>query len=164
MAHRDGSWQSVSLQVLCRNKRWLDCSSLQLDGSHTPANNGGAAVGYQGCKKARTTTALFLADNQGQPFACATPQAGNHHDSFRLAALFEELCMLLETAGISVSALFLNADSVFDTTALRWACATRDIEANIAHNRHATEWQTDDDTFFDPELYRQRAIIEYANA
>ena len=72
--------------------------------------------------------------------------------------------MLLEAAGIAVEGLFLNADSAFDTTALRQACAARSIEANIARNRRATEWQTDDDTFFDPELYRRRAVIEHANA
>ena len=145
-----------------RNKRWLDCSGVQLDGSHTPAKNGGAAVGYQGRKKARTTTALFLADNQGQPLACATPQAGNPHDSFQLAALFEELCVLLEAAGIAVAGLFLNADSASDTNECQ-ACATRHIEANIARNRRATDWQTDDGTFFDPELYRLRAVVEHAN-
>jgi len=121
-------------------------------------------VGYQGRKKARTTTALFLADNQGQPLACATPQAGNHPDSFQLAALFEELCMRLEAAGIAVAGLFLSADSAFDTNELRQICATRNIEANIARNRRATDWQTDDDTFFDPELYRRRAVVEHANA
>ena len=161
---KDGSWKTVWLNVLRLNKRWLDCSSVQLDGSHTPAKNGGAAVGYQGRKKARTTNTLFLADNQGQPLACASPQAGNHHDSFRLAALFEEMCVLLESAGIPVAGLFLNADSAFDTSALRQACAARDIEANIARNRRATEWQTDNDTFFDSELYRRRAVVEHANA
>lgn len=161
---KDGSWKKAWLNVLRLHKHWLDCSSVQLDGSHTPAKNGGAAIGYQGRKKARTTTALFLTDNQGQPLACATPQAGNHHDSFRLAALFEELCVLLEAAGIAVAGLFLNADSAFDTTELRQACAARHIEANIAHNRRATDWQTDDDTFFDPELYRRRVVVEHANA
>lgn len=161
---KEGSWKTMWLNVLRHNKHLLDCSSVQLDGSHTPAKNGGAAVGYQGRKKARTTTALFLADNQGQPLACATPQAGNHHDSYRLAVLFEELCVLLEAAGIPVAGLFLNADSAFDTSELRQACAARGIEANIARNRRATDWQTADDTFFDPELYRRRAVVEHANA
>ena len=159
-----GSWQTVWPSVLRRNKRWLDYSSVQLDGRHTPAKNGGAAVGYQGRKKARTTTVQFLADNQGQPLACATPQAGNHHDSFQLAALFEELCVLLEAAGIAVAGLFLNSDSAFDTNKLRQTCAARDIEVNIARNRRATDWQTGDGTFFDPELYRRRAVVEHANA
>ena len=47
---------------------------------------------------------------------------------------------------------------------MRQACAARDIEANIARNRCATGWQTDDETFFDPELYRRRAVVEHANA
>jgi hypothetical protein len=38
----------------------LDLASVQLEGSHTPAKNGGAAVGYQGRKVACTTNALFL--------------------------------------------------------------------------------------------------------
>ena len=160
---KDGSWKTMWLNVLRRNKHWLDCSSVQLDGSHMPAKNGGAAVGYQGRKEARTTTALFLADNQGQPLACTTPQAGNHHDSFQLAALFEERCVLLEAAGIAVAGLFLNADSAFDTNELRQICATRYIEANIARNRRTTDRQTDDDTFFDPKLYRRRAVVEHAN-
>jgi hypothetical protein len=168
---KDGSWGTVWLNVLRRNKRGLDCSSGQLDGRHTPAKNGGTAVGYQGRKKARTTTALFLADNQGQPLACATPQAGNHPDSFRLAALFEELCVLLEAAGIALAGLFLNADSAFDTTELRQACAARHIEANSARNRRTTDWQSDDNTFFDPRTLpppsrrrtRQRLARQFQN-
>ena len=66
-------------------------------------------------QKARTTTTLFLADNKGQALACATPQAGDHHDSFRLSISFEELCILLEAAGIAVAGLFLKADSTFYT-------------------------------------------------
>ena len=161
---KDGSWQAVWLNALRLNKANLDCSSVQLDGSHTPAKNGGEAVGYQGRKKARTTTALFLADNRGQPLACASPQAGNHHDSYRLKELFGELCALLEAAGIPVAGLFLNADKAFDATELRQECAARDIEANIPRKRRATDWQTDDDTFFDPELYRRRVVVEHANA
>ncbi|GAB3793536.1 hypothetical protein GCM10028819_05360 [Spirosoma humi] len=75
---KDGSWKQVWLNVLRLNRRFLDLSSLQLDGSHTPAKNGGQAVGYQGRKATKTTTSLFLADNKGLMLACATPQAGNH--------------------------------------------------------------------------------------
>ena len=72
--------------------------------------------------------------------------------------------MLLEAAGIAVAGLFLNTDSASDITELRQACAARAIEANIARNRRATDWQTDDDTFFDPELCRRRTVVEHANA
>ena len=69
----------------------------------------GEAVGYQARKKARTTTALFLADNRGQPLACASPQAGNHHESHLLNALFGEICAFPKAAGIPVAGLFLSS-------------------------------------------------------
>jgi len=150
--------------LLRENGAHLDCFSGQLDGSHIPARNGGAAVGYQGRKKARTTTALFLADNRGQSLACARPQAGNHHDTHRLNALFGEICASLEAATIPVAGLFLDADKAFDTKAFRQEYARRGIEANIPRNRRAADWQTDDDTPFDPELYRRRVVVEHANA
>ena len=114
--------------------------------------------------KARTTTALFLTDNRGQPLACASPQAGNHHDPHLLNALFGEICASLEAATIPVAGLFLNADKAFDTKNFRQECARRDIEANIPRNRRAADWQTDDDTPFDPQLYARRVVVEHANA
>ncbi|WP_245897284.1 transposase [Hymenobacter nivis] len=161
---KDGSWQRMWLHLLRQNKAYLDCSSVQPDGSHTPAKNGGAAIGYQARKRARTTTVLFLADNQGQPLACATPQANNHHDSYHLSELFTELCTLLEAADIPLKDLSINADSTFDTQAFRQACAECDIGANIARNQRVADWQTNDGTFFDPELYRRRTVVEHANA
>ena len=128
------SWQGVyynfhawSKQEACRqlwlmllrlHRRLLDLSSIQLDGSHTLAKKGRAAVGYQGRKAARTTNALFLADNQDQPLALATPQVGPHHDTFQLVDVFAELCTLLEAAGLQVNGLFLNADKAFDVSSL----------------------------------------------
>ncbi len=44
------------------------------------AKRGGEAVAYQGRKAAKTTNLLFLADNQGQMLACASPQEGKHND------------------------------------------------------------------------------------
>ncbi|MGI4761761.1 MAG: hypothetical protein ACRYF0_13720 [Janthinobacterium lividum] len=70
----------------------LDLASMQLDSRHTPAKNGGAAVGYQSRKAARTTNALFLFDNQGQPLAVATTKADQHHDTFQLDTVFNECC------------------------------------------------------------------------
>ena len=106
---------------------------------------------------------LFLTDNRGQPLACASPQAGNHHDTHRLNALFGEICVFLEAAGIPVADLFLNADKAFDTNGFRQEYAQRDSEANIPRNLRAADWQTDD-PFFDPERYRRRVVVEHANA
>lgn len=115
-------------------------------------------------KAARTTNALFMADNMGQPLAVATPQAGNHHDTFALEHVFAELCDLLEQPQLHLAGLFLNANKDFDVSSLRQACARRGIEANIPRNRRSTDWQTDDDTPLDPELYRRRLVIEQMNA
>ena len=43
---KDGSWKKLWVQLLQLHRRRLDLSSIQLDGSHTLANNGGAAIGY----------------------------------------------------------------------------------------------------------------------
>ena len=150
---KDGSWQAVWLHLLRENGTHLDCCSVQLDGSHTPAKKGGEAVGYQARKKARTTTALFLSDNRGQPLACASPQAGNHHDTHQLNALFDEICASLEAATIPVAGLFLNADKAFDTKDFRQECFRRDIEANIPRNRRPADWQTAADQYL--HVYRQ---------
>ena len=74
---KQGAWKNWWLTSLRLHRRTLDLSSVQLDGSHTLAKNGGAAIGYQGRKAGRTTNALFLADLQGLPLIIATPKVGN---------------------------------------------------------------------------------------
>lgn len=161
---RDGSWKKLWLTLLRLHKSRLDLSSMQLDGSHTRTHNGGAAIGYQGRKAARTTNLLLLADNRGQPLACATPQAGNHHDVFDVEARFDELCELVQAAQIRLEGLFMNADSGFDARALRAACFRRGIEANIAPNPRSAPGQDRANYYFDDELYRQRTAVERTNA
>jgi hypothetical protein len=43
----------------------IDLSCASLDGSQTPAKNGGEAIGYQGRKACKTTNSLFICDNKG---------------------------------------------------------------------------------------------------
>lgn len=160
---KDGSWTKVWIAILAAHKDKLDLSSMQLDGSHTPCKKGGEAVGYQGRKKLKTTNSLFLADNQGQMLACASPQAGGHHDLFNIETLFEELCGILSKAGINLKGLFLNADAGFDSQALRNLCKGKEIEANIAPNSR-NGVQSDLYQYFDEELYKCRTVIEHANA
>ena len=71
---KDGSWQRVWAQCVAR-KRGPPRLFQRPAGRqpHAHQKRGGGAVGYQGRKKARTTTALFLTDNRGQPLACASP-------------------------------------------------------------------------------------------
>ena len=161
---KDGTWQKLWLTLLRAHRRRLDLSSIQLDGSHTLAKNGGAAIGYQGRKAGRTTNLLFLADCTGQPLACASPQAGNHHDLFDIETSFGELCQMLEEAHISLEGLFLNADSGFDAKVLRDECFRRGIEANIALNPRSRKSPAAEELYLDTELYRERTAIERTNA
>lgn len=161
---KNGCWQRVWVELLRANRMHLDLSSIQLDGSHTPAKNGGEAVGYQGRKSAKTTNSLFLADNSGIPLAIASPQEGQHHDLFEIQTLFAELCDLLRASGVELKGLFLNADAGFDSVALRAACEREQIEANVKTNPRSKKAESTDYEYFDEELYKRRLVIEQSNA
>ena len=45
---KQGAWKKLWRTSLHLHRRALDLSSVQLDGSHSLAKNGGAAIGYQG--------------------------------------------------------------------------------------------------------------------
>jgi transposase len=162
-------WRTIWINILTQNRTYLDLSSIELDGSHTPAKNGGDAVGYQGRKACNTTNALFLSDNQGVMIAMSTPQEGQHHDLFQIQVLFEELCTLLKQANINLKGLFLNADSGFDSTDFVTACGKEEIIANVKENPRNSANQESEPYesgthIFDDELYQDRSVIEHANA
>jgi transposase len=131
---KDGSWQQVWIHLLQANRSFLDLSSIQLDGSHTPAKRGGEAVGYQGRKSAKTSNSLFLSDNQGQMLAMSTPQSGEHNDLYKITELMQEMITLLANSNIETNGLFLNADAGFDAENLRVFCHQKKIEPNIKSN------------------------------
>lgn len=160
---KDGSFKRVWIALLAANKSNLDLSSIQLDGSHTPAKNGGAAVGYQGRKSCKTSNSLFLCDNQGQMLAASMPQSGEHNDLFDITFLFEELLAILNEADINCKGLFMNADPGFDSRPFREACSENEIEANIKANPRNKE-MAEQYRYFDDLLYKRRTKIEHANA
>ena len=90
------------IQFLKVHKQDLDLSSVDLDGSHTPAIRGGVAIEYQGRKKRKTTNALYLTDRQGVPLAMSEPVAGNHNDLHDIEVQFEVVTATLEQADISL--------------------------------------------------------------
>lgn len=161
---KDGSWKKVWVTLLKAQRHRLDLSCMQLDGSQTSCKKQGEHIGYQGRKKSRTTNALFLCDKEGQPLAMATPQAGNHNDLYNIQALFEELCSLLEEAGIDLRGVFMNADAGFDAEDLRLVCAEKEIEVNIDQNKRSEKQLKENYVYFDEELYKQRYVIERTNA
>ena len=171
---KNGCWSKIWINILKENRHHLDLSSAEFDGSHTPAKNGGDAVGYQGRKACKTTNALFISDNQGVMLAMSTPQEGHMaratpHDLFEIKMLFDEICTILKKANINLDGLFLNADPGFDSESFREACEEENIIPNIKPNpRNSTEKETElspvGTTIFDEELYKDRSVIEHSNA
>ena len=119
---KDGSWERLWTALLAANKRTVDMSSVQFDGSHTRARMGGQAVGYQARKSAKTTNMLFLTDKNGIPLACSQPIAGNHHDLFEIKNNFDFIRQLLAKSGIPAEGLVINADAGFDSRTFRDYC------------------------------------------
>ncbi len=147
---------------LDKHKSRLDLSSVDLDGSHTPAVKGGEQVEYQGRKKRKTTNALYLSDRQGLPIAISEPLAGNHNDLYDIKVQFDLVTGTLEQANIPVEGLFLNADAGFDAKDFRESCHSKQINANICFNKR--NGNTYRDEYFDQGLYDQRYAIELTNA
>ena len=157
-----GIWQQIWIRLLEKYKSFLDMSSVELDGSHTPALRGGENVAYQGRKKKKTTNALFLTDKQGIPLAMSEPIAGNHNDLHQIEKYFNKILDTLTKAKIRIDGLFLNADAGFDSKELRDLCKKLEIFPNIAINqRNGT---VDEDIFIDELLYEERYCIERTNA
>ena len=160
---KDGSWKKMWTHLLSLNKKQLDMSSVQFDGSHTLAKRGGEAVAYQRRKKAKTTNALFLTDKQGLPLAMSEPIDGNHNDLFEIEIFFTKILEDLKKSNIEVNGLFLNADAGFDSEGFRNLCDANDIIANIDFNKRNSK-NTDNQPLKDDELYKERFSVERTNA
>lgn len=153
-----GEWQKMFSCLLEKYKHLVDLSVSHIDGSHTPAVRGGEKVEYQGRKKRRTTNALYLTDRQGLPLAMSEPQKGNH----AVEARVDEMANQIQAAGINLDGLFNNADAGFDGKAFRDALAKHGVFANVCPNPR--NGNSSNDYLFDPELYKERWVIERTNA
>ncbi|RNA62864.1 IS5 family transposase [Chryseobacterium nematophagum] len=160
---KDGSFKKIWVHLLSHHKRKLDLSSVQLDGSHTRSRMGGESVGYQGRKKGKTTSSIFLCDNLGQMLSMGTSQSGEHYDLYEIETVLEEILSFLNEAEIEHKGLFLNADAGFDSENVRRIFESKEIMANIKINPRNKETQ-ENDHYFDHELYKRRFKIEKANA
>lgn len=147
-----------------QNRRLLDMSSVELDGSHTRVKRGGAAVGYQGRKKAMTTNMLFLTDRQGIPIGCSDPISGEHNDLFEIEKHTSKILQTLQDANINYDGLFLNADAGFDSERFRNFLESKGIIANIDNNKRNKKDLDADSYFVDSELYKERFAVERTNA
>lgn len=158
-----GVLKNIWQKVLAIKRASIDLSSIQLDGSHTPAKRGGIAVAYQGRKKAKTTNALFVTDKNGLPLAMSVPEAGNHNDLFEIKARFGEILRDIQASRICTEGLFMNADAGFDSREFREFCYKNDLIANIDFNNRKSI-NPDNNYVFDDDLYKERFTIERTNA
>lgn len=161
---KDSSWHRLWVALLALCRELLDMSSVEFDGSHTPAKRGGQQVGYQGRKKAKTTNMLFLTDRQGLPLACSDPMSGEHHDVFDIEKSVSKMVATLRQAGIAADGLFLNGDAGFDAQKMRNICDRYGITANIARNKKNRMNPDTEGYLFDSELYDERFAVERTNA
>jgi len=161
---KDGSWYRMWTALLGLNKRLLDMSSVQIDGSHTPAKRGGECIAYQGRKKCKTTNTLFLADKQGIALACSDPVGGNHNDLFEIEKSVSKIVNTLTDATIEHKGLFMNADAGFDSKELRNLCDDLGIIPNFDINKRNSKDPDQNDYMFDNQLYKERFVVERTNA
>lgn len=161
---KDGSFYRLWVVVLDLCRQLLDMSSVEFDGSHTPAKQGGQQVGYQGRKKAKTTNMLFLTDRQGLPLSCSDPMSGEHHDVFEIAKNVSKMMATVQQAGLATEGLFLNGDAGFDTGKMREICDHHGIITNIIRNKKNHMNANEKSYLFDNELYRERFAVERTNA
>ncbi|MCJ8155646.1 hypothetical protein MKJ01_17960 [Chryseobacterium sp. SSA4.19] len=152
---RDGSFRNIWVHLLNRNRRLLDLSCVQLDGSQTWCRMGGESTGHQSRKSAKTSNMIFLCDNRGQMLSMGNPRSGNHHDLYEIEDVIGEIIEILSEAEISHAGLFLNADSGFDSENLRQKLEMEEITGNIKTNPR-NRITTDNDSYFDEKLYESR--------
>lgn len=161
---KDGSWHKLFTSLSDVNRRMLNLSSVQLDGSHTPVKRGGSAVGYQGRKSAKTSNMIFLTDKQGIPLGCSEPISGHHNDLFEIEKNVSKILDTMTDANINYKGLFLNADAGFDSKKFRQFLESKEIYPNIDTNKRNVKIENEDTYCIDDELYSERFVIERTNA
>lgn len=161
---KQGCWQDIWQALVAKHKHILDLSSIQMDGSHTPARGGGDAVSYQGRKARNTTNSVFVSDANGILIASSRPVEGSRHDSVNFEENMVHIADMMSSMGISLDGLFLNADSGFDTEEIRKILNAYGVEANIDQNKRSGNAYLERNDYFDKLLYQARFVIERAFA
>ena len=156
-------WERIWVNFLEKNKAYLDLSSAQIDGTHTPVKRGGEQVGYQGRKSSKTSNMICISDRNGVILTASPPNSGNHHDLFEIEKHMDKLMEMLKNANISSEGLFLNGDAGFDSKKMREVCFQYGIEPNLDFNKR-NGIVSDREDYFDSQLYKDRQVIEHTFA
>lgn len=139
----------------------LDCSHLNLDGSHAIAKKGGESVAYQHRKRAKISNILPITDANGYIIASTDIVAGNHHDAFNLKANLQAAFKNIKKLGLHILGAFFNADSAFDTRDARKVCFNHGLIPNMDENkRNRKRVKRGRKRLFNPTIYKRRFSSE----
>ena len=96
--------------------------------------------------------------------AMATPQAGNHNDLYEIQELFEQMCAVLQEAGVDLRGVFMNADAGLDAQVLGEVCSEKEREVNMDINPTNAQQPQEQYLYFDEVLYQERYVVERTHA
>ena len=130
-----GCFEQIWHQSLVLIQDDLDCTHVNLDGSHTLAKKGGESVVYQYRKRAKTSNILPVSDAKGFILASTPLVAGNRHDAFNLKSNLQTAFKSIKRMGIQIKGAYFNADSAFDTKEARKVCFNHGLIPNIDENK-----------------------------
>lgn len=160
-----GCFEQIWKQSLICIQGNLDCTHVNLDGSHTPAKKGGESVVYQYRKRSKTSNILPISDAKGFILASTVIVAGNRHDAFNLKSNLQTAFKNIKRIGIQLKGAYFNADSAFDTKEARKVCFNHGLIPNIDQNiRNQKRVKRGRKRLFSKAIYNKRFSSERAFA
>jgi len=156
-----GCFESIWQQSIDLIQNELDCSHLNLDGSHAIAKKGGESVVYQHRKRAKTSNILPITDAKGSIIASTGIVAGNRHDAFNLKSNLQAAFKSIKKLGVCIAGAYFNADSAFDTRDARKVCFNHGLVPNMDENkRNRKRVKRGRKRLFNPTVYKRRFASE----
>lgn len=156
-----GCFEQIWEHSLALIKDDLDCTHVNLDGTHTIAKKGGESVVYQYRKRAKTSNILPISDAKGFIIASTGIVDGNRHDAFNLKTNLQTVFKKMKRLGLPIVGAYFNADSAFDTKEARKVCFNHGLIPNIDENkRNQKRIKRGRKRLFNKTIYKQRFSTE----
>lgn len=159
--NRLGCFEQIWKHSLDEIRDDLNCTYMNLDGTHTLAKKGGESVVYQYRKRAKTSNILPISDANGFILASTGIIAGNRHDSFNLKPHLQTAFKSMKRLAIPIEGAYFNADAAFDTKEARKVCFNYGVIPNIDLNkRNQKRTKRGRKRFFNKTIYKKRFSTE----
>jgi len=102
-----------------------------------------------------------MTDANGNIIATSEIIAGNHNDSYQIVERLKQLLSQVRALNIPLAGAYFNADSSFDTKAVRKLLWNRRLRPNIPENkRNRKRPKRGRKRLFNPEIYKKRFASE----